>query len=534
MKHAKEYEHLIDEIFAKAMQDKQQQQHNDEQQCEEDEEEDKEKHIEPNPIPQFQFNYLDIKDDDININIDDNTNTNLLSNIPHENNIKPLITVEDDNDKDDNDFFPNKEHDLIYKLSQGIKETKDGKFCISTVSDELQYKDQRVLTSTKPKSSNALIKKQNQSKSRSVHTIPLNTHYSSSRHSTTEKQIKTYLTQNFLPHKARSNINSTSNNSKYHKYNTEQLAYDAGKNYSQCRPKEKGFLSRMKFYAIKQQTRNEIIHILIEKNKPKIKESEKLKTFNRLIEDSNRRAEAKNRIELLNSNKQIACNIYNQEYNASKQKKQKFNLLEFEKKYEEEVTNKIKQKQKAIEQYQQHKQQQEQMKEDKIINEMKKYHKKVPNEEIQRISQRLYNDAIARKIKLNDKRSRSLAQSESIHRQQSESKFNPYKNNNRYLYTNNNNNNSFYSEGGKQTIQLKSNFKHKPINTLIKSNREQCKQMLYGNNNCGVYNNNNYYDYYYSNSSSIPVMTTTIDKNKATFVPYYDAERMINAFFKPK
>ena len=526
MKHAKEYEHLIDEIFAKAMQDKQQQQ----QQCtnvndnNDDEEEDKEKHNEPNPIPQFQFNYLDIKDDDININIDnDNTNTNLLSNIPHENNIKPLITTEED----DNDLFPNKENDLIYKLSQGIKETKDGKFCISTVSDE----QQRILTSTtKPKSSNILIKKQNQSKSRSVHTIPLNTHYSSSRPSTTEKQIKTYLTQNIIPHKPRSNINSLSNNnSKYQKYNTEQLAYDAGKNYSQCRPKEKNFLSRMKFYAIKQQTRNEIIHILIEKNKPKIKESDKLKTFNRLIEDSNRRAEAKNRIELLNSNKQIACNIYNQEYNASKQKKQKFNLLEFEKKYEEEVTNKIKQKQKAFEQYQQHKKQEEQMKEDKIINEMKKYHKKVPNEEIQRISQRLYNDAIARKIKLNDKRSRSLAQSESIHRQQSESKFNPYKNNNnRYLYTNN----SFYSEGGSHTIQLKTNFKHKPINTLTKSNREQCKQLMYGRN-CG---NENYYDnYYYSNSSSIPVMTTnTIDRNKATFVPYYDAERMINAFFKGK
>ena len=530
MKHAKEYEHLIDEIFAKAMQDKQQQQCNDNvninynNNVNDDEEEDKEKHNEPNPIPQFQFNYLDIKDDDININIDnDNTNTNLLSNIPHENNIKPLITTEDDNDNDNDN-----ENDLIYKLSQGIKETKDGKFCISTVSDEQQ---QRILTSTtKPKSTNILIKKPNQNKSRSVHTIPLNTHYSSSRHSTTEKQIKTYLTQNFIPHKPRSNINSTSsnNNSKYQKYNTEQLAYDAGKNYSQCRPKEKNFLSRMKFYAIKQQTRNEIIHILIEKNKPKIKESDKLKTFNRLIEDSNRRAEAKNRIELLNSNKQIACNIYNQEYNASKQKKQKFNLLEFEKKYEEEVTNKIKQKQKMFEQYQQHKKQEEQMKEDKIINEMKKYHKKVPNEEIQRISQRLYNDAIARKIKLNDRRSRSLAQSESIHRQQSESKFNPYKNNNnRYLYTNN----SFYSEGGTHTIQLKSNFKHKPINTLTKSNRQQYKQMMYGNGNGG----NNYYDYYYSNSSSIPVMTTTtIDRNKAMFVPYYDAERMINAFFKGK
>ena len=269
MKHAKEYEHLIDEIFAKAMQDKQQQQcininDNNDNNVNDDEEEDKEKHNEPNPIPQFQFNYLDIKDDDININIDnDNTNTNLLSNIPHENNIKPLITTEED----DNDLFPNKENDLIYKLSQGIKETKDGKFCISTVSDE----QQRILTSTtKPKSSNILIKKQNQSKSRSVHTIPLNTHYSSSRPSTTEKQIKTYLTQNFIPHKPRSNINSTSNNSKYQKYNTEQLAYDAGKNYSQCRPKEKNFLSRMKFYAIKQQTRNEIIHILIEKNKPKI------------------------------------------------------------------------------------------------------------------------------------------------------------------------------------------------------------------------------------------------------------------------
>ena len=543
MNHAKDYEYLIDEIFAKARDDNKpkppQTLHPPEQPhsspnisstpLREEEEETKEKQTEPTPNPPYQFNYLDIKDDDINLNID---NTNLHN----------FFHTEDEKD----------ETELLNKLKHGINEVKEGKFLISTTSDDVIDQDRlnfnlnqlskdpittnntNKLTSSNNPSVHYYKKQTQQLKSKSVNNV--NKHSKQSA----ENQIRTYLSQNLVPMDYNMIKSKNSNsNSKYHKYNTEQLAYDANKNFSQCRPKEKNFLSRMKFYAIKQQTRNDVIHILIEKNKPKIKESEKLKTFNRLIEDSNRRAEAKNRIEMLNANKQIAINIYNQDYNLSKQKKHKFNLLEFEKKYEEEVTNKLKAKRKAIEQQKMKQEKEMILKEEKILNEMKKYHKKATDDEINKISQRLYNDAIARKIKLNEMRARSQMNENKFGmlRHHSESKFN---NKHKRNDSNNNNNNkvnkhntSFYSEEG---INNKLYFKSKRINNFNNNNKQQHTHThTHSHINININNishNNSYIPLTTTSNTAITGLTT--EKPKMQYVPYYNAERMINAFFKPK
>ena len=533
MSNVKDYEYLIDEIFAKAREDKPsplqtpllaEQQSSENVSSTPEREETKEKQTEPTPNPQYQFNYLDIKDDDINLNID-NTNPNIISNL------QQFFHTEDE--KEETDPFTNKEAEILNKLKNGIQETKEGKFFISTTSDDVVEQERLIQSSKDPilttntnklTSSNpsVLLKKPNQCKSKSVNIV--NKHSKQSA----ENQIRTYLSQNLFPQDYNiitSKNKHNYNNSKYHKYNTEQLAYDANKNFSQCRPKEKNFLSRMKFYAIKQQTRNDVIHILIEKNKPKIKESEKLKTFNRLIEDSNRRAEAKNRIEMLNANKQIAINIYNQDYNVSKQKKHRFNLLEFERKYEEEVTNKLKAKRKAIEQQKMKQEKEMKLKEEKILNEMKKYHKKATDDEIIRISQRLYNDAIARKIKLNEMKVRSQM-NENKHgmlRHHSEGKFNNrYKRNDKV----NKNNCSYYSE---EATNNKLNFKSKRTNI----NDKLTKDNFYKPN---THSHTNIHNISHNNSY-IPLTTTAVasnEKPKAQFVPYYNAERMINAFFKPK
>jgi len=58
-------------------------------------------------------------------------------------------------------------------------------------------------------------------------------------------------------------------------------------------------MRRMLFDIFKRQTKEERLNKLIEKNKVKISEGERIKTFNRLIEDANRRIEAQDQLENL-------------------------------------------------------------------------------------------------------------------------------------------------------------------------------------------------------------------------------------------
>ena len=84
---------------------------------------------------------------------------------------------------------------------------------------------------------------------------------------------------------------------KFEKFNTEQMRYDLMKEYSNIKPnKENGFFSRMQFYSLKRKRKHEKINKLIELNKYKLTEEEREKTFNRLIDDANRRILNKNKI----------------------------------------------------------------------------------------------------------------------------------------------------------------------------------------------------------------------------------------------
>lgn len=291
-------------------------------------------------------------------------------------------------------------------------------------------------------------------------------------------------------------------NNKFEKYNVEKIAYDAYKNYSQCRPKEKDFLSRMKFYAIKTQTRNEIIDILIKKNKPKIKESEKIQTFNRLIKDSNRRAEARNRIEMLNTNKKIASEIYDTDMLITKQRsKRKFDKLKFDEEYEEKVTKKLKEREKSIEYYRRKKEEEEKRKEEEILNEMKKYHKTASREKIDLISQRMYSEAIARRIKNELINSVNEMPSKRIKRTKTLSELNEPMNTNFNIRRNiraKSNKNSFIREVNR--------------NGNINTNRSR-----------GIKSKKNSI---ISNQSNVTSKTT-----KEKYCPYYTAEKMVNAFF---
>jgi hypothetical protein len=86
--------------------------------------------------------------------------------------------------------------------------------------------------------------------------------------------------------------------SKFSQYDINQLSYDLVREYSHLKiNKDEEFIRRMLFDIFKRQTKDERLDKLLEKNKVKIDENERIKTFNRLIEDANRRIEAQDQID---------------------------------------------------------------------------------------------------------------------------------------------------------------------------------------------------------------------------------------------
>lgn len=70
------------------------------------------------------------------------------------------------------------------------------------------------------------------------------------------------------------------------------------KEYSHLKiDKNEEFMKRMLFDIFKRQTKGERLEKILEKNKVKLNENDRIKTFNRLIEDANRRIEAQEKID---------------------------------------------------------------------------------------------------------------------------------------------------------------------------------------------------------------------------------------------
>ena len=107
---------------------------------------------------------------------------------------------------------------------------------------------------------------------------------------------------------------------------------------------------------------------MVNKAMRKIPEKEKILIFNRLIEDSNRRVEAKNRIQIVNQNNKIANELYDSE-SALIKKKKKFDQRKFEDDYHENIINKLKERERHLELLRNKKIQDEKEKED--LNEKK-------------------------------------------------------------------------------------------------------------------------------------------------------------------
>ena len=184
-------------------------------------------------------------------------------------------------------------------------------------------------------------------------------------------------------------------NSKFAKYDTEQIRYGLIKDYSNIRPnKDDKFLQRMQFESLKRKNQAEKINELAEKSKPKIDESELKETFNRLVDDANRRFIQKQGINDIDKEKE-------------KDKDIGFNNLENSspKKYNEEEWNEIYNK--RFKDYDEYKKKRleikrEKEKIEKMIEEeeqLKLYRvKKIPVGKIRENSQRLYDEAKKREV----------------------------------------------------------------------------------------------------------------------------------------
>ena len=323
-----------------------------------------------------------------------------------------------------------------------------------------------------------------------------------------------------IENEKRKNLNKYNNN-KFEQYNKEALAYESIKNFSHCKTNEKDFLKRMEFYSVKKQTKGKIINIMVNRAIRKIPEREKIIIFNRLIEDSNRRVEAKNRIELINNNIKIANELFDNE--SIIKKKKKFDQKKFEDDYQEKIVNHLKEKERQLQLLREEKKKEEQYKEDLIVNEMKSRNRKAFQFEIDSISKRLYNDANNRKLKNellrssseNEKTFNTISDYNKNSSNHSKIKlkhklsYTHIRNISNYTDYNNNNNNSLNSN----KISFKSPF----LNIPILEKKDIIDKMNYKNSNK---DKRKYHD-----------SKKNININKG-FITFNNAEKMIDDFFQ--
>lgn len=190
------------------------------------------------------------------------------------------------------------------------------------------------------------------------------------------------------------NSKSYKSSPKYQQFDLQNVTYTLMKDFCQLKiRKEEKFMERMKFDIYKRQIKEEKVNELVDKNKLHISEVERIKGFNRLISDANRRIEAQDNLnkmkERLRENDPFFSSNTSRRYNNDEWNEiydKRF------KQFEEDSMKKIKNKCKE-------KQEQKKLKEEKEVSLCKT--KKVSKKHIEEASKRLYEESIIRKMKNN-------------------------------------------------------------------------------------------------------------------------------------
>lgn len=181
--------------------------------------------------------------------------------------------------------------------------------------------------------------------------------------------------------------------SKFDNYNLEQMRYDLLKDYSYLHiNKDEEFLNRMQFDIYKRQFREDRINKLVEQSKAKIDEDERIKAFNRLILDANRRIEAQENMEKIKNKLEEDISTGNQKKYSDEEWKEIYN-----KRFKNYMDNINKKREENIKE--------NMMKRIKDENEEIKLCnvKKAPQKHIDKEAQRMYDEAKKRKIKMDEK-----------------------------------------------------------------------------------------------------------------------------------
>ena len=186
------------------------------------------------------------------------------------------------------------------------------------------------------------------------------------------------------------------NSSKFDNYNIQQMRYNKSKEYSNIPiDMNTDFLNRMQNDIYKRQKKEDIVNRLIEENKIKIDEDERIKTFNRLIIDANRRLEAQENLENMKNKLEEDITLGPQKKYSDEEWKEIYNI-----RFKNYVDNINKKKEENIK-----------------LNIMKKIKdeneeinlcptKKASQKHIEEVAQRMYDEAKKRKIKRDEKISR--------------------------------------------------------------------------------------------------------------------------------
>ncbi len=278
------------------------------------------------------------------------------------------------------------------------------------------------------------------------------------------------------------------------------------KNYSHCKPENKNFLDRMNFYSIKNQTKNDIVNLIVKKSIPKIKEIDRINVFNHLIEDANRRVEAKNRIILVNENRKIKDALVQKK----EKKKKKFDEEKFLSKYNEEVIHKLNQRERNLDLLRKQKIEEEVKKEEKLLKEMEKRRVKVSKKKIEEISNRMYKEAVASLVRKEMIKSQSYSQNFTSNRKE---KYN----NEKSLNYKNNDNDKDNMKNHKKIFSDRINFNYNSEEGFKKNKvyQKNKKRKIESVNNSFKHNQNQ-----------------SFGINKEKYGNFQNAEKIIDDFFK--
>ena len=320
---------------------------------------------------------------------------------------------------------------------------------------------------------------------------------------------------------------------KYEKYDIQSLSYSLNKDYSSLHSNQNNnFLQRMKFDIYKRQIREDRLNQLINQNKVKIDEEERIKTFNHLIEDANKRFEALEKMEKIKQ--ELDEDLTTVEHKKYTQKEWNKIYNDRFKKYENEVKEKNLKRKKE----------QEEIKKKLLEDELKLCKTKKGNKErIEREGKRMYEEYKKRQIKLEEKRKKY----EDIYNDEINNNFFWKNNNEKYTFEEDLENNNLKTEDNKLKDSLNNNEQINFIKSMNKLNNSENKNKnfktifnLKNSKNLNIYKNYNSKFVKnkskltsYNNSYNDNTQNNSINnKNKSNFVQEFFRYRNLNSPIK--